>query len=583
MLHRSENHPFHPLRIYHRGTNVKHIVLIASTPSADIGVVGHDSVNDEWAVWMLDETCRAQLPLSKTTDADTAPLGLALDYSASETIPSLNPDMDDTSIPPVPIFLFLNNEGMIGAYHCLNVEAIKNGESFSGMLKAIEVPMEEIDNAHGASTSEPAKSLLPKLKPITTSVTTSQSTSFDGFGIATALGGFETSESSFISRPPSPTKATPPMFERPASPIKSTPLAFARPPSPTKSVAPSFPRLPITPVVSKATDTTSNDTEIPTSGSKLVGTKPTTGFFRSDTTASKAGPFTNTSISTFGGSSSLGVSSPSTNFGASSISATIPNDSKQALASTLSLSLSKTTTAEPPKTLNDKSLISTPPTLTETVKPIVGYVIGSGNTSTKKAEIPPLAKASTSTSSMVPAPTFSSVTKSAEPKPVVAATSNLGKTGHKLGAGQPQTSNLMQNAPVIKQQKQTMEEVRTFFWLTIRLYFAPFRQSKPLGHECRVYFYSIWQQTRHKDLRFPLSNIWLFLILGHLERIRIGLPSPIWWTKLGRYSSISSLFWILFIILDVLKVYQIYILKPAPSELRKFYAIPWEPSSGNGI
>jgi hypothetical protein len=116
------------------GEEIPYVILVASAPSAHIGVVGQDKTG-EWAVWELDDTARGNLPLSEKTDMDTSPFGLAVDFSSTERLDPLDPSEPENFVEPVPILYYLNDEANMGAFHCLNVSAAKRNESYSGQIK----------------------------------------------------------------------------------------------------------------------------------------------------------------------------------------------------------------------------------------------------------------------------------------------------------------------------------------------------------------------------------------------------------------------------------------------------------------
>src|SRR5690606_18771507 len=117
----------------------------------DVGILGRDGSN-EWAPWILEETHRATLPLSKITDTDTVPLGLAIDFTSPDTLPPLENDTDEPPMSPVPIVMMFNNDGLISAYNCINVEVAKDRGKYSGMMEPKAIP------GGGPTTSVPQKS-----------------------------------------------------------------------------------------------------------------------------------------------------------------------------------------------------------------------------------------------------------------------------------------------------------------------------------------------------------------------------------------------------------------------------------------
>ncbi|KAL1914704.1 uncharacterized protein VTP21DRAFT_7962 [Calcarisporiella thermophila] len=194
------------------GSNAKHIVLSANIPSIDISVLGHNGEN-AWQLWILDETHRASMPLSKETDLDTVPLGLALDFTSSDELPPLAPEIDETPIPPVPILYVFNNEGMVSAYHCLNIAAVQNGERCAGMTPAQPIPMPGTIASAAPLISPPTpaerpKPVAPLQTPSASSAAPSSSSPFAMLGSGSAFG----SSSSFgtVSAPKSNAQASTP-------------------------------------------------------------------------------------------------------------------------------------------------------------------------------------------------------------------------------------------------------------------------------------------------------------------------------------------------------------------------------------
>ncbi|OZJ06763.1 hypothetical protein BZG36_00416 [Bifiguratus adelaidae] len=136
------------------GSNVGYLVFSACSRATDVAVIGQDPETKEWATWLLDETARAILPLAQDGQGDTAPMGLAIDLTSDKELPSLDPAADDSPIPPVPIVMYLNNEGMIGAYNCLNVTAVKNKETCAQVKSAKSLPAQPVSTASETTPKE---------------------------------------------------------------------------------------------------------------------------------------------------------------------------------------------------------------------------------------------------------------------------------------------------------------------------------------------------------------------------------------------------------------------------------------------
>ncbi|KAI8069114.1 uncharacterized protein B0P05DRAFT_551606 [Gilbertella persicaria] len=111
------------------GREIKHLVIIANAATAELSVVG-ETQDGVWSTWQLPENGLANLPLSEETSMDTYPLGLALDLTADEKLPPVDPSENETGVDPVPILYYLNDEGHMGAHHCYNVELARRGGSY---------------------------------------------------------------------------------------------------------------------------------------------------------------------------------------------------------------------------------------------------------------------------------------------------------------------------------------------------------------------------------------------------------------------------------------------------------------------
>src|ERR1043165_2929588 len=130
-----------------RGSELRNVVICASTNSSDTNLIGRNEPN-EWTSWNLSETARAILPLS---DRETLPIGMALDLSSTEFwVTKLTGD-EDSQIPPVPILFIYNDESRIVAYRCFQKNA--HGISYPGMTVSMPIPA---TGPSAASTAGPS-------------------------------------------------------------------------------------------------------------------------------------------------------------------------------------------------------------------------------------------------------------------------------------------------------------------------------------------------------------------------------------------------------------------------------------------
>ncbi|KAI9483694.1 MAG: hypothetical protein EXX96DRAFT_152118 [Benjaminiella poitrasii] len=163
------------------GKEIKHLIIIANAASSDISVVGEDE-NGEWTTWQLPENGLANLPLTEESAMDTFPVGLALDLSADEKLPPIDPSENDTPVEPFPIFYYMNDEGRIGAYHCYNTELARRGESYKSTIDsssstappAASAPV----NTESTALSTPAASSTPMPSAFGVSTNSANNNSF---------------------------------------------------------------------------------------------------------------------------------------------------------------------------------------------------------------------------------------------------------------------------------------------------------------------------------------------------------------------------------------------------------------------
>ncbi|CAO3609562.1 unnamed protein product [Cunninghamella blakesleeana] len=124
--------------IRHFGKNIPHLIILANGATNEISVVGEDA-DGKWATWYLPENGMASLPLSEETNFDTFPLGLSIDFSATEKLPPYDASEDETGVEPFPILLYINDEGHICSHHCYNEEIAKAGGKYEGMATPISI------------------------------------------------------------------------------------------------------------------------------------------------------------------------------------------------------------------------------------------------------------------------------------------------------------------------------------------------------------------------------------------------------------------------------------------------------------
>ncbi|KAJ1342386.1 hypothetical protein BSLG_003071 [Batrachochytrium salamandrivorans] len=185
------------------GNNAKHLIVLTNAASADFGFIAC-SDSGEWSNWNISEKYTTTMPLD-SNEQDTWPLGVSLDLTSLEVLPSLTPD--DPAIPAPPVLMILNNIGELLALHCVNTHS---GGAYPGMVAQIsKIPGLEKKSAAGIVTPNNTALATPKISAIptasfsfATSSSTLNSTAAPLFGgMATAHTAKSQLGASVVSKP----------------------------------------------------------------------------------------------------------------------------------------------------------------------------------------------------------------------------------------------------------------------------------------------------------------------------------------------------------------------------------------------
>ncbi|KAH9264886.1 hypothetical protein BASA83_011633 [Batrachochytrium salamandrivorans] len=185
------------------GNNAKHLIVLTNAASADFGFIAC-SDSGEWSNWNISEKYTTTMPLD-SNEQDTWPLGVSLDLTSLEALPSLTPD--DPAIPAPPVLMILNNIGELLALHCVNTHS---GGAYPGMVAQIsKIPGLEKKSAAGIVTPNNTALATPKISAIptasfsfATSSSTLNSTAAPLFGgMATAHTAKSQLGASVVSKP----------------------------------------------------------------------------------------------------------------------------------------------------------------------------------------------------------------------------------------------------------------------------------------------------------------------------------------------------------------------------------------------
>jgi nucleoporin NUP159 len=134
------------LRLRNFPPNLEDLLIVASTASTDIGLFSKcktplssdkpaEKITGVFTMTeMNDDSRRATLPISSDSN-DTSPIGIALDFSSTQTVwkPIPTDDENDESAGPVPGLMCLNHEGVLKYWSIIYSESIQQRTTYPGM------------------------------------------------------------------------------------------------------------------------------------------------------------------------------------------------------------------------------------------------------------------------------------------------------------------------------------------------------------------------------------------------------------------------------------------------------------------
>ncbi|CAJ0944208.1 unnamed protein product [Ranitomeya imitator] len=109
------------------------ILLGASAASIEVSVISRPPDQSLWELWLLEDSGRAELPVSDNND-DTLPMGAVVSYTSQLSV-FVN---EDKIFPPTPILLLLSTDGVLSSFHMINL----NPGVKPLTVKAERLPME---------------------------------------------------------------------------------------------------------------------------------------------------------------------------------------------------------------------------------------------------------------------------------------------------------------------------------------------------------------------------------------------------------------------------------------------------------
>lgn len=108
--------------------------MVAYSNCMEVGIMGAEA--EKWTQWILDDSSRAELPLS-IKKQDTLPIGFAFDVGSIEPVP-----WGESFLPPAPFLYVLSTHGIMCCFRVINVRA---------NIASICTPPEHLPDAGGLS------------------------------------------------------------------------------------------------------------------------------------------------------------------------------------------------------------------------------------------------------------------------------------------------------------------------------------------------------------------------------------------------------------------------------------------------
>ncbi|KAL7752141.1 hypothetical protein RI367_002184 [Sorochytrium milnesiophthora] len=112
-------------------------MILASASSTETMVISSKASSD-WEAWEFDDSDKAVMPTRDVDEqeaVDLTPVGMALDFTSTRSLPPLNPEASPAPVPPSPILLVLTDGGVLCAWSCLHTGALEAGQAYPFMVQ----------------------------------------------------------------------------------------------------------------------------------------------------------------------------------------------------------------------------------------------------------------------------------------------------------------------------------------------------------------------------------------------------------------------------------------------------------------